>query len=138
MTRDDSPIIVSAIKIRLSRGDIEGAAAFLFSKANQKDCTDVPYFWYAQILIAALQGKGFHLTFLTAYEASPSPYHKGNGERRIVTIEAMITFFKQYLNDPLYKNHRQKIEELIAFYENGTCEDPFKNTVVPTTTSDPL
>jgi|GEM_PF-4721179 len=135
MTKDNSPIIIGAIKMRLSRGDIAGAAKFLFDQACQKDCVDEASFWYAQILVAALQGKGFHLTFLTAYEASPSPYHKGNGERRIITIEAMITFFKQYLDDPLYTDYRQKIEELIAFYENGTCEDPFKNTVVPATTS---
>jgi hypothetical protein len=129
--------ILNPIIQRLDCGDVEGAAEHLFDPKNQAACTKKALFWYAQILVAALQNKGFHIAFLTAYkEKDLKPYSRSETDR-IVKIEEMITFFRYYLNNPAFAAYRQKIEDLIAFYENGIHEDPFKDTVIPTATPNP-
>jgi hypothetical protein len=129
--------ILNPIIQRLDRGDVEGAAKCLFDPQNQAACTKKTLFWYAQILVATLQNKGFHIAFLTAYkEKDLKPYSRSQTDR-IVDIEEMIIFFRHYLNNPALAAYHQKIEDLIAFYENDVYKDPFRDIVVPTATPNP-
>lgn len=129
MHNSKNATVLEVISQALDRGDIEESATLLFNPANQSAYTTEPRFWYAQVLTAALQDKGFHLAFLTAYEARASQYSKTLGDKKIITVEAMIAFIEPYRDNPAFASYRQKIEALIAFYKNGIYQDPFKETL---------
>lgn len=118
---DDQLLNVILARLRNGRfetkGEKEGADKLLFNPIVQRKCNQQPEFWYAQVLVAALQNKGFHLAFLTANETKMLTPYSDKQDQKVVDVDTMIAFFKSYRDNPLYAQYRDKIEHLIKFYE---------------------
>lgn len=101
-------ISLRTISQHLNAGKYKDAAELLFNPRVQHENRHRHEFWYAQILVAALLGLGFHIAFRTA---------KVNLLGRI-DIERMLAYFEKYANQPEYEEHRDTIRRLIAYYKD--------------------
>jgi hypothetical protein len=96
------------ISQRLDEGKYQEAAELLFDPKVQHENRNRREFWYAQILVAALLDRGFHIAFHTGKIALLGR----------IDVAAMLNYFKKYAKHEAYAAHRDTIHDLIAYYEN--------------------
>jgi len=99
---------------RLNMGKYEEAAELLFDPKIQYENRHRHEFWYAQVLVAALLGRGFHIAFHTGKIAMLGR----------MDIIRMLAYFEKYANQPEYETHRDTIHYLIAFYQEWDKKNP--------------
>lgn len=102
-----------AIYEYLEAGNYKAASPLLFDQQTQHYNRSRLEFWHAQILVAAIEGRGYHLAFLTGAIAFGKSAFTSE-----IKMKAMLEFFDEYAALPSYRKHRKEIRQLIRFYED--------------------